>query len=220
MNEDKYFTQPYQYKHRTDDHSPFDVVLERGCSELRKGNGLCYDCYSSALIDSMRGQTLNKALDFINHQVNLYENPLQFMKDLQDFWTEVDASAHNINYDVYYRYKLIIEQGIQQLSEPKKNEPIFQKVVWQRDPDLFYMLFSAMYEEGFFNIKKGSNDLKPVAETLYKAFQINPKIGNKEEHSFNTFHQNFKPTGSRQSDVRENVELRKKIVAFLKTLPE
>jgi hypothetical protein len=95
-----------------------------------------------------------------------------------------------------------------------------QKINWDDEPELFFLLFSSLYELGFINTKKGNNDLQAVSALLYKTFKVRKKIGQRDEYSEMSFIQNMKKTAIVQTDVLENVQLRERIIEFLKTLKE
>ena len=222
-----YFTEK-KYKLSTEAADENDVVIkEINCSAYKEKGGLCDKCYNERLLEKMHKMPTNeKRLTFMNYQVNLYDNPLAWLKEAKDFLFEMDSSEGYLDYKEHDVYMQICVQGIAQLENKNKEKEAIEsgsggpKLVWRKNPELFFTLFSAMYEEGYFNIKSGNNDEKQVAEILYRTFQVNSKIGDRKEYSQSTFLQNFKSTSQLQSESQENIVLKNNILKFLKFFPD
>ena len=223
----KYFTEKI-FKIPTEESGDNDVIVdEMGCSTFRENGILCEKCYNESLLKKMHTMHTNdKRVEFINHQLNLYKNPLQWLREMKDFLFEMDSDEGYLDYKEHQVYMQICTQGIDQIikqdavKQAAETLDIGLKLIWRKSPDLFYILFSSLYEEGFFNLKSGNNDEKAVAEILNRTFQVNAKIGERKEHAPNTFLQNFKGTSQLQTESKENIDLKNNVLAFLKSISD
>jgi hypothetical protein len=92
------------------------------------------------------------------------------------------------------------------------------KIIWKKSPDLFFLLFSALLDEGFISTKKNRTDELQTSRILYNTFAVMPKTHEKDKYTFNTFYQNIKSSGALQKESRHNSNLKIKIAKFLKSL--
>lgn len=220
-----YTDKKYKLSSETADENDV-VVKEMNCSSYKEKGLLCDKCYNERLLGKMHKMPTNeKRLAFMNYQINLYDNPLTWLKETKDFLFEMDSNEGYLEYKEHDVYMQICVQGIEQINkknaekEQSETPAVGPKLIWRKSPEEFFTLFSALYENGFFDLRSGNNDEKSVAELLYRTFQVNSKIGDKKEYSQNTFLQNFKSTSHLQTESKENIELKNNILAFLKSLP-
>lgn len=118
----EYFPEKH-YQTSNSDGSKFDIVVnEKRCSQFKESGILCDKCFNQAIIDKIQELTSLDILDFLNHQLNLYENPIDFLKRLAAFLNDNEDNFSSFNYSMVSELRQITESGIEQLSRPRKDE--------------------------------------------------------------------------------------------------
>ncbi len=108
------------YKSNNDSTSNFDIEFEEtSCNSFRKNKQVCDACFNYALIEKMQYLSSLEKLDFINYQLNLYKDPLDYLKRMNAFLNDNEDNFDSFNYSMVLDYKNIVTQGIEQLSEKK-----------------------------------------------------------------------------------------------------
>lgn len=92
------------------------------------------------------------------------------------------------------------------------------KIIWKQPTDMFFILFSALLEEGFISTRKKGIDEYQTAMVLYNAFDVFPKAHNKKKYTFNTFYQYLKSSANYPAEIKQNKIIKSKIVKLLRTL--
>ncbi len=116
--------------------------------------------------------------------------------------------------DTTKEYKRKEEQNV-----PEKDSTNLQsKIIWKQSPDLFFLLFSCLMQEGFISSKKKGLDEYRTAQVLYNVFEVIPKAHKKKNYTFNTFYQYLKSSSSFPSEIKQNKVIKVKIQKFLKSL--
>jgi hypothetical protein len=98
------------------------------------------------------------------------------------------------------------------------NSSVNLKIIWKKSPDLFFLLFSALIEEGYISTKRHRTDEYKTAKVLYDFFEVIPKLHEKKKYTFNTFYQNIKSSGGLQKEIKHNIHLKNRIIKFIRTL--
>ncbi len=110
-------------------------------------------------------------------------------------------------------------ENITDVKTPEtKNTNVDAKIIWKKSPDLFFLLFSALMDEGYISTKKHRADEYKTAKVLYNCFEVMPKLHEKKTYTFNTFYQNIKSSGGLQKEIRHNIVLKNRIIKFIRTL--
>ena len=113
--EKKYFDSKI-YKTLDEELDIYDVkVNTQKCGSFKREKVLCDNCYNLALVEKMLEFTSLNRLDFINYQINLQENPLDWLSRLSAFLYDNEDS---FEYDVkaHLEFQQIVHQGIDQLK--------------------------------------------------------------------------------------------------------
>lgn len=120
----------YEEKHFVkagDTADQFDVVInEQSCSEFREKGVLCEKCFNEGLIEKMQEFSSLDRLSFLNYQVNLYSDPIDWLKRTLALLNDNEETFSSFNYKLYLNYIELIEGGIRQLSEPKESKKVKQ----------------------------------------------------------------------------------------------
>ena len=121
----EYFPEKH-YKDNNSSTSSFDIIFDKNsCSSFKKNNEICNRCFNDALIEKMQELSSLEKLDFINYQLNLYKDPLDYLKRMNAFLNDNEDNFDSFNYSMVIDYRNIVTQGIEQLSEsdiPKKKK--------------------------------------------------------------------------------------------------
>ena len=118
----EYFPNKY-YLNSTANASKFDVVVnESRCKKFQKEGKLCDKCFNDTLIDKMQKLSSLERLDFVNYQLNLYEDPVDYLKRLYAFLNDNVDNFDSIYYSVAHELQQIALDGIKQLTKNERNE--------------------------------------------------------------------------------------------------
>lgn len=110
-------------------------------------------------------------------------------------------------------------ENIKEVKTPATdNSSVSLKIIWKKSPDLFFLLFSALIDEGYISTKKHRTDEYKTAKVLYECFEVIPKVHVKKKYAFNTFYQNLKSSGGLQKEIKHNIQLKNRIIKFIRTL--
>ncbi len=105
------------------DITEFDLVPDvNRCSSYKKEGIYCDSCFNQELIDKLESFSSLERLDFINHQINLYPDPLDYLKRLAAFLNDNGENFGSFSYSTVEEYKQIVRRGIQQLTQ-KETKP-------------------------------------------------------------------------------------------------
>ncbi len=99
----------------------FDIqVNESRCSQFKKTGKLCDLCFNDALLEKIQEFSSLQRLDFVNYQINKYNDPLDWIKRFRAFIYDNQDNFETSNYNAYRELLEISDQGIQQLSNKNK----------------------------------------------------------------------------------------------------
>ena len=117
----EYFKEKH-YKTNAGQASKFDIIVsEIKCSQFKKEGTVCDFCFNSRLLDKMQDFSSMERLGFVNHQLTLYSDPLDWLKRMKAFLYDNEDNFESFKYKVFLEYQDIVNQGIDQLSEPDKS---------------------------------------------------------------------------------------------------
>ena len=95
-----------------------------------------------------------------------------------------------------------------------------KKVVWNGNPDLFFILFSALIENNFIKSENNKAKLSEISPILRNLFKVLVKQKAKNEYSPDSFEQLLKKTNDKFSKDGVYYEYRNQLIKLLKDLSE
>jgi hypothetical protein len=103
--------------------SIFDVVINtEQCGKYKKDGVLCNQCFNQALIEKMGSLSSLERLDFINHQINLYTDHIDYLRRLDALINDNEDEFGSFGYSTVLEFRKIIQAGIKQLNNNELEE--------------------------------------------------------------------------------------------------
>lgn len=100
----------------TNNSNEFDLVIN--CGEFKKNGEVCDGCFNTAIIKKMQEINSLKRIDFINYQLNKYDDKLDWLKRTLALINDNEEEFSD-NSKIYLEYEKILRNGIYQLSDKK-----------------------------------------------------------------------------------------------------
>jgi hypothetical protein len=102
----------------------FDIqVDEKRCSQFKKKGAMCNLCFNTALLEKLQQLSSLERLNFVNYQINKYDDPLDWLKRFRAFLNDNEDNFDSFNFKIQQEFLEITRQGIQQLSKKQDKSP-------------------------------------------------------------------------------------------------
>lgn len=174
--------------------------------------------YNSALVRKLETVDFPDRESLLDYQASLQEDPLGWLAGLNGFLRALAGNEFFTLRDSVDHYLHIVNQLHQRIrNEPAElrgpciHQGSGEKLIWKANPGVFFILLSALHNEGAFGTKRPGTEMMKVAEKLYAAFEVRSTRKGNKPYTLSTFKQNFKQTSAFQESqdfegVNEAVE--------------